>query len=102
HITPSTTYTLSLHDALPISYDANAQIANETTSSLGVQPYGAPNQADPFNPHTTTRLHGYAPQSASSYPQQEISHPGYAPHGGMRSEEHTSELQSRGHLVCRL
>src|SRR5690625_5355618 len=22
--------------------------------------------------------------------------------GGMRSEEHTSELQSRGHLVCRL
>src|SRR5439155_23389432 len=26
-----------------------------------------------------------------------------APHGrGCRSEEHTSELQSRGHLVCRL
>src|SRR5207253_8366724 len=23
-------------------------------------------------------------------------------HGGIRSEEHTSELQSRGHLVCRL
>src|SRR5207253_7034513 len=23
-------------------------------------------------------------------------------HAGMRSEEHTSELQSRGHLVCRL
>src|SRR5439155_20055316 len=23
-------------------------------------------------------------------------------HGGSRSEEHTSELQSRGHLVCRL
>src|SRR5690625_5980661 len=23
-------------------------------------------------------------------------------HGFMRSEEHTSELQSRGHLVCRL
>src|SRR5690625_6003560 len=23
-------------------------------------------------------------------------------HGGFRSEEHTSELQSRGHLVCRL
>src|SRR5439155_13949609 len=22
--------------------------------------------------------------------------------GGLRSEEHTSELQSRGHLVCRL
>src|SRR5690625_6318246 len=24
------------------------------------------------------------------------------PHGSVRSEEHTSELQSRGHLVCRL
>src|SRR5690625_6910182 len=29
----------------------------------------------------------------------EISTP---PPGGARSEEHTSELQSRGHLVCRL
>src|SRR5690625_5734628 len=25
-----------------------------------------------------------------------------APHDDQRSEEHTSELQSRGHLVCRL
>src|SRR2546422_4993699 len=28
--------------------------------------------------------------------------PGPAPHGDRRSEEHTSELQSRLHLVCRL
>src|SRR5690625_6726532 len=28
-------------------------------------------------------------------------HPG-SPPNGRRSEEHTSELQSRGHLVCRL
>src|SRR2546429_4058128 len=27
---------------------------------------------------------------------------GFHPHGLMRSEEHTSELQSRLHLVCRL
>src|SRR5439155_14890936 len=27
---------------------------------------------------------------------------GKAPSHGIRSEEHTSELQSRGHLVCRL
>src|SRR5690625_4568424 len=26
----------------------------------------------------------------------------YATHNDQRSEEHTSELQSRGHLVCRL
>src|SRR5439155_7054001 len=27
---------------------------------------------------------------------------GHAAEGALRSEEHTSELQSRGHLVCRL
>src|SRR5690625_5643055 len=27
---------------------------------------------------------------------------GFGTHPGLRSEEHTSELQSRGHLVCRL
>src|SRR3712207_6908077 len=26
----------------------------------------------------------------------------HRPHGGLRSEEHTSELQSRQYLVCRL
>src|SRR5215510_16065072 len=30
------------------------------------------------------------------------SRPGRLRHSGDRSEEHTSELQSRGHLVCRL
>src|SRR5690625_6906177 len=29
-------------------------------------------------------------------------HPKYMENGILRSEEHTSELQSRGHLVCRL
>src|SRR5690625_5952664 len=29
-------------------------------------------------------------------------HPGGSIYGDERSEEHTSELQSRGHLVCRL
>src|SRR5690625_6257392 len=27
---------------------------------------------------------------------------GFVPYSPLRSEEHTSELQSRGHLVCRL
>src|SRR5215510_16500364 len=54
-------YTLSLHDALPIS----------TTRA------GTPNRWV-----TTT--------AAASW------------RSGARSEEHTSELQSRGHLVCRL
>src|SRR5437870_10935696 len=62
---PPQIYTLSLHDALPIS-----------RSSPGYS-----------HPLFSTRH----------------SSPGSSPCGiDVRSEEHTSELQSRGHLVCRL
>src|SRR2546422_10180027 len=56
-------YTLSLHDALPISL-------------------GSWSRRDPCSWHCSR--HSSTPPSAS------------------RSEEHTSELQSRLHLVCRL
>src|SRR5258705_3338986 len=58
-------YTLSLHDALPISRDAPfSRAASEKLQNFRVMPgYGAPL---------------------------------------VRSEEHTSELQSLRHLVCRL
>src|SRR5215510_16539589 len=59
-------YTLSLHDALPIS----------------------PWRAGPPEP-------GWSPVVCSV-----VSVPARCP--AARSEEHTSELQSRGHLVCRL
>src|SRR3989442_15148600 len=59
-------YTLSLHDALPISRSARR-----------------------FGPGTPRRDAGCSTVCA---PQE--------PNG--RSEEHTSELQSRPHLVCRL
>src|SRR5690625_7356595 len=71
--------TLSLHDALPIS--VVAVVLGGVDSALrgdGVRPAGAVLIAE--------RLHVVA---------------GLA-QGGGRSEEHTSELQSRGHLVCRL
>src|SRR6266702_8987740 len=55
-------YTLSLHDALPISGDL---------------------------------VRGWRP------PLPRLAHHGKR-RGHRRSEEHTSELQSRGHLVCRL
>src|SRR6478752_10851853 len=62
-------YTLSLHDALPISHSpARAALARSRCSRV----------APPCSP----------PRLASSHPA--------------RSEEHTSELQSRLHLVCRL
>src|SRR2546422_9149220 len=60
-------YTLSLHDALPISYAIRGALAEELRRTPGLT----------LKPNV-----GQAVQ--------------------WRSEEHTSELQSRLHLVCRL
>src|SRR2546425_3377513 len=66
-------YTLSLHDALPISHDG--------TDVLGVHvPYPR----------------GIAPRQRSGVGARKRRVP------GIRSEEHTSELQSLAYLVCRL
>src|SRR5690625_6136948 len=53
---------------------------------------------------TVPRCHPVPPPSSPSCPvvSTSSSHPGSRPPGWWRSEEHTSELQSRGHLVCRL
>src|SRR3712207_9551938 len=84
-------YTLSLHDALPIfrRYRAPSRYASSIAPcalrwSLGA-PRGVPTRrAGP----THERPRGGA-------------HRAHAQHGP-RSEEHTSELQSRQYLVCRL
>src|SRR5205809_7238299 len=69
-------YTLSLHDALPISF------SNSPSTSL----------AGP-GPKSAATLSCSVPAGmAISAPEQDK----------VRSEEHTSELQSRLHLVCRL
>src|SRR3712207_7639357 len=60
-------YTLSLHDALPISSDSATPLASCAATGA--------NTSRPWNV-----LDGF----------------------GSRSEEHTSELQSRQYLVCRL
>src|SRR5207237_2288923 len=65
------TYTLSLHDALPISLRA-------------LTPY--------FRPATNTRIRELGPRG----------NPENRARGFLRSEEHTSELQSHLNLVCRL
>src|SRR2546422_5561565 len=65
-------YTLSLHDALPISI-------RRTSSTEASSSWAAARCASRTSPV----------RSSSSAP-------------GKRSEEHTSELQSRLHLVCRL
>src|SRR5690625_6536727 len=77
---PATTTinTLSLHDALPIY--------------VKLLPMKGKRKA---NGHKETR--GKQAFTRNIAERQE-NHP----HVSLRSEEHTSELQSRGHLVCRL
>src|SRR3712207_8251944 len=66
-------YTLSLHDALPISHGPQPPGPAQSPHALQLRP---------------PRQHGLR------------EHPPDRP--GDRSEEHTSELQSRQYLVCRL
>src|SRR5258708_30237594 len=72
-------YTLSLHDALPIS----------PMTSLPVLIFGG----GEFSEREKATMMGLASQRRATMP--EASSPS-------RSEEHTSELQSPDHLVCRL
>src|SRR3712207_7014466 len=67
-------YTLSLHDALPIS---------------AIRGYFVATRMTPSRRSTSAR------RSSPSGDATTITH-------GPRSEEHTSELQSRQYLVCRL
>src|SRR5437870_10339440 len=68
---PTEIYTLSLHDALPISWPTARMLMCRQKSLSGSES------------NITTRKTSKPPRTS-------------------RSEEHTSELQSRGHLVCRL
>src|SRR3712207_8953169 len=80
-------YTLSLHDALPISWRCRSEFGSATSRS--------PRRGRWWVRRPTT------PACASSDPSSSVTRN----HGACcspRSEEHTSELQSRQYLVCRL
>src|SRR5439155_20783755 len=81
---PPDLYTLSLHDALPIS---------NVPTLRATQPGGTFGQGRPGVPCERERKPRYPLRFRRrlSFGENEE-----------RSEEHTSELQSRGHLVCRL
>src|SRR5687768_18073141 len=85
--------TLSLHDALPIS--PRGAVSTKGTSkpsdSSGVRRRGS----------SRRRCRASMAYLATSGPCSPISS-GSSGAGSARSEEHTSELQSRLHLVCRL
>src|SRR3712207_7599428 len=78
-------YTLSLHDALPISADpVGVRADGGVRSLLGTHHLG----------RWVLRRIAYLCRQARA------GRPRHRP--GVRSEEHTSELQSRQYLVCRL
>src|SRR5690606_39667857 len=86
-------YTLSLHDALPISTCSRSATCRRSTANkcrrmpTRAQP---PRSARPPTPEAEQAL-GCRPWDA-----------GLGAIFSFRSEEHTSELQSRENLVCRL
>src|SRR5262245_64049887 len=72
-------YTLSLHDALPISSGRGSRQLREPDRARSARVRA---------PHLSSQRHRRAACAIRSWPP--------------RSEEHTSELQSLRHLVCRL
>src|SRR3712207_8940549 len=78
-------YTLSLHDALPISGPLQGRRVAPDRATGGVDPLQQRRQSG-------------GPVAVGVVPAV----PGGDVREGDRSEEHTSELQSRQYLVCRL
>src|SRR3712207_7857334 len=78
-------YPLSLHDALPISNPPSGPSGSAAGSWIGGTRSPARTRRNQFR--STSAMCWTSPRSVS---------------GDGRSEEHTSELQSRQYLVCRL
>src|SRR5690606_41630439 len=81
------TYTLSLHDALPIFPPSGGRLPHEACRSRRAWP-------KPYRPRKRrqVRKHLPSPRPDGVFVADTV----------LRSEEHTSELQSRENLVCRL
>src|SRR5690606_39280862 len=82
-------YTLSLHDALPISFVAD----HELRAVMAVPGMAGGIQADTADPVDESFALPELQRPVNGWRLGAVRH---------RSEEHTSELQSRENLVCRL
>src|SRR5439155_25387149 len=86
-------YTLSLHDALPIL--VAARIETEIAAQRAhVAEQGSGDELGGARDSVVVLSDGWV--------RTELREADAGPDHASRSEEHTSELQSRGHLVCRL
>src|SRR3989475_4238965 len=91
---PPEIYPLSLHDALPIC----ARQAGEPPRPLARA--ARPPHRTPAAAHRSLR-DAEPDHRRGGFPDREQTTP-HAPDTAVRSEEHTSELQSQSNLVCRL
>src|SRR5207253_10389870 len=99
---PATLYTLSLHDALPICLRTDRRCTRKALrvprrrvrAAGSVSPRAGPSGARGARRGSPARLARRRDAAPAPTPLHVTA--------ATRSEEHTSELQSRGHLVCRL
>src|SRR5690606_41855618 len=93
---------LSLHDALPIYLEADAHVVAVAVAVAGGE-VAVDAAADPvaFRPHADVLGHLQAAVGGHDHLRVVAQDPLVGLRRG-RSEEHTSELQSRENLVCRL
>src|SRR5206468_12791839 len=89
HAPPAETYTLSLHDALPISLPGRDRDRRPPWPRVAQGRRAACSTARPEGPGRERRRRD---RPLPARPLRAL----------WRSEEHTSELQSRSDLVCRL
>src|SRR5439155_20455867 len=101
HTTRPPTSTLSLHDALPISifqaalFESGGRVVGRLSAMAGQNK----SQKHHEDRHLTAGIHFRSSGAGAGGFSQTLMLRNLA---SERSEEHTSELQSRGHLVCRL
>src|SRR5207253_9976725 len=89
--------THSLHNALPILRQQRSTLLKLARRQKLIQPPVSRNQSSGI---VMTAIHQHHPHAQLA--NQLLIKRLQAPVAVERSEEHTSELQSRGHLVCRL
>src|SRR5206468_12170781 len=98
---PTVSYTLSLHDALPIWEQLRARLsAAEAEAAAAAEGHAGEVAALEL---ALAESREEANRLASQVVELEVARDEAAEaHARHRSEEHTSELQSRSDLVCRL